>query len=319
MAGKRLLDATQLFNATRNIAKQHVRIRTEQLDVWSKTSTVGKAAKNQTDRVTLTAQAATALARRLNEEAPSISSLAQQAQRSDLTGSSQRSGTIGETRGEVGNTTSGGGSNEGSGTSASYDTSYTPQDGRQSVASHDSLPVDDFIGSTASASGREQATPTTSVLSNGKPGLNHDVEPKHAAGPSTLRNMERPSADVAGHGIESQVPDVPEGVDVNVFRTSRGRRILEPGEGQEASIYQAHREDEATRIARQDKGVIQGFDVSSQPLFDAKQEEVKATQGTEDSIEELAADIAQEQTKSDNSTTKVCTFPSLGLGRTLID
>ncbi|KAF1981027.1 ubiquinone biosynthesis protein-like protein coq-8 [Aulographum hederae CBS 113979] len=73
MASKRLLDAAKLFNASRSIAKQHWNIRSQQLDVYSKTSTLAKAAKNQTDRVTVTAQAAIALAQRLGEQAPSYS------------------------------------------------------------------------------------------------------------------------------------------------------------------------------------------------------------------------------------------------------
>lgn len=64
MAGRRILDAAILFGATRNVARQHFRIRSEQLDVWSRTSSLAKAFKNQTDRVTLTASAAASLARR---------------------------------------------------------------------------------------------------------------------------------------------------------------------------------------------------------------------------------------------------------------
>lgn len=70
MAGRRLLDAALVLSAARTIARQHFRIRGEQIDTWSKTSTVAKAIKSQTDRVTLTAAAARALATRLNEEAP---------------------------------------------------------------------------------------------------------------------------------------------------------------------------------------------------------------------------------------------------------
>ncbi|KAF2142857.1 uncharacterized protein K452DRAFT_269360 [Aplosporella prunicola CBS 121167] len=70
MAGRRLLDAAKLFNATRSIAKQHVALRSHQLDVFTRTSTVAKAVKNQTDRVTVTARAAIALAQRFNEPPP---------------------------------------------------------------------------------------------------------------------------------------------------------------------------------------------------------------------------------------------------------
>ncbi|KAF2092619.1 ubiquinone biosynthesis protein-like protein coq-8 [Rhizodiscina lignyota] len=70
MAGRRLLDAAKLFSAGRAIAKQHIALRQSQFDVYTKTSTLAKAAKSQTDRVTLTAQAAIALAKRFNEPAP---------------------------------------------------------------------------------------------------------------------------------------------------------------------------------------------------------------------------------------------------------
>lgn len=71
MAGKRLLDAARLFNAARSVGKQHVVLRQEQWDVYSKTSSLAKGVKNQTDRVTVTAYAAYELAKRLNENGPS--------------------------------------------------------------------------------------------------------------------------------------------------------------------------------------------------------------------------------------------------------
>jgi aarF domain-containing kinase len=66
MAGRRLIDAAKLFNASRSVVKQHINLRSQQLDVYSKTSTFAKTVKNQTDRVTLTAKAAVALAERFN-------------------------------------------------------------------------------------------------------------------------------------------------------------------------------------------------------------------------------------------------------------
>ena len=67
MAGKRLLDAAKLFNAARSVGKQHFVLRQEQWDVYSRTSSLAKAVKNQTDRVTVTANAAYELAKRFNE------------------------------------------------------------------------------------------------------------------------------------------------------------------------------------------------------------------------------------------------------------
>lgn len=74
MAGRRLLDAAKLFGASRSIAKHHLTIRSQQWDVFTQTSTLARAVKNQTDRVTVTARAAYALARRVNEKPPSYTS-----------------------------------------------------------------------------------------------------------------------------------------------------------------------------------------------------------------------------------------------------
>jgi aarF domain-containing kinase len=67
MAGRRLLDVARIAQAAHSIAKQHIALRSEQLNVYNKTSTLAKAAKDQTDRVTLTVKAAIALADRLGE------------------------------------------------------------------------------------------------------------------------------------------------------------------------------------------------------------------------------------------------------------
>ncbi|KAK1820451.1 hypothetical protein LTR12_005177 [Friedmanniomyces endolithicus] len=70
MAGKRLLDAAKLVNAGTSVAKQHLTIRRQQWDVYTQTSSLAKAVKNQTDRVTVTAAAAVELASRFNETGP---------------------------------------------------------------------------------------------------------------------------------------------------------------------------------------------------------------------------------------------------------
>ncbi len=61
------MDAAKLFNASIAIAKQHVTLRSQQLDFHGRTSSLVKAVNSQTDRVTLTAKAAIALTQRLNE------------------------------------------------------------------------------------------------------------------------------------------------------------------------------------------------------------------------------------------------------------
>ncbi|EPE31649.1 Protein kinase-like (PK-like) [Glarea lozoyensis ATCC 20868] len=70
MAGRRLLDLASLFNASRGVAQKHVALRARQLDVYNRTSTISRAVRSQTERVTETAKAASILASRLNESAP---------------------------------------------------------------------------------------------------------------------------------------------------------------------------------------------------------------------------------------------------------
>ncbi|KAL8734894.1 MAG: hypothetical protein Q9166_001246 [cf. Caloplaca sp. 2 TL-2023] len=67
MSGKRILDAAALYKATKSVAWKHAALRTHQLESYQKTSSLAKAVKIQTDRVTLTVKAASALARRFQE------------------------------------------------------------------------------------------------------------------------------------------------------------------------------------------------------------------------------------------------------------
>lgn len=70
MAGRRLLDAAALFNASRGIARKHVALRQEQFDRFTKTSSIVKAVKSEAERYTETARAASFLASRLNDDRP---------------------------------------------------------------------------------------------------------------------------------------------------------------------------------------------------------------------------------------------------------
>jgi aarF domain-containing kinase len=70
MAGRRLVDAAKLFNASKSIATKHIALRSSQLESFNKTSTLAKAVKNQTDRITLTAAAAIELSKRFSDETP---------------------------------------------------------------------------------------------------------------------------------------------------------------------------------------------------------------------------------------------------------
>ncbi|KAI9818453.1 MAG: hypothetical protein M1827_000512 [Pycnora praestabilis] len=86
MAGKRVLDLAAIFNASCSIGRKHIALRSHQLNVYTKTSTLAKAVKDQTDRVTLTAQAAIILAQRLNDLSPSYSTQASEKKHYDADG-----------------------------------------------------------------------------------------------------------------------------------------------------------------------------------------------------------------------------------------
>jgi aarF domain-containing kinase len=68
MSGRRVLDAIQFLNVSKSIALKHLAIRQHQLDVYTRTSSLTKGIKDQTEGLILTAQAAAALARRFNDE-----------------------------------------------------------------------------------------------------------------------------------------------------------------------------------------------------------------------------------------------------------
>jgi aarF domain-containing kinase len=70
MSGKRLLDAIQFLNVSKTIAAKHLAIRQHQLDVYTRTSSLTKGIKAQTEGLILTAQAAAALARRFDDSPP---------------------------------------------------------------------------------------------------------------------------------------------------------------------------------------------------------------------------------------------------------
>lgn len=76
MSGKRLLDASAVYKASRGVATKYFALRKHQLDSYSKTSTLARAVKNQTARVTLTARAASALTERFNGPGPGYSTQA---------------------------------------------------------------------------------------------------------------------------------------------------------------------------------------------------------------------------------------------------
>lgn len=76
MSGKRILDAAAIFKASRTVAARFLVHRRRQWDDYSKTSSLAKAVRNQTDRITLTVRAASALADRFDGPGPAYSTKA---------------------------------------------------------------------------------------------------------------------------------------------------------------------------------------------------------------------------------------------------
>ena len=81
MTGKRLLDAAAIFKASRGVAAKHVALRQHEFDSSSRTSSLAKAVKSQTERVSVTVKAASNLAERFNGPGPDHSTQASQSRR----------------------------------------------------------------------------------------------------------------------------------------------------------------------------------------------------------------------------------------------
>ncbi|KAI9749154.1 MAG: aminoacyl-tRNA hydrolase [Chaenotheca gracillima] len=63
MAGKRILDAAAIFNASRSVARKHVDLRSQQIDIYSRTSGLAKAVKGQAQDVASSVQGASGFSR----------------------------------------------------------------------------------------------------------------------------------------------------------------------------------------------------------------------------------------------------------------
>ena len=74
MSRRRLLDVAAIFNASRGIAVKYFAYRKGQLDLFNKTSSLAESIKSQTEKATLTLEAALALNRRLRETTTRFSS-----------------------------------------------------------------------------------------------------------------------------------------------------------------------------------------------------------------------------------------------------
>ena len=94
MSGKRLLDAAAILKASRVVALKHLRYRRYQFDTYSRTSSLARAVRNQTDRATLTLRAASALVERFNGPGSEYSTQASQSKVGQQDGSVPSPGSV---------------------------------------------------------------------------------------------------------------------------------------------------------------------------------------------------------------------------------
>lgn len=74
MAGKRLLDAAQFLGAAKSISGKHIAARRQQLDVYTRTSSLTEGLREKGNNLIVTAQAASEIFQRFNEAPPPSSS-----------------------------------------------------------------------------------------------------------------------------------------------------------------------------------------------------------------------------------------------------
>lgn len=284
MAGKRLLDAALLLNATRNIAKQHAWIRGEQFDAWSKTSTIAKAVKTQTDRVTLTAQAAAAIARRLNEQTPPPAESTNKRRRTDGGNSTNDVRPFEEHE-----------TSQWISTTSSAPHGFAPP----STGSTKGIADPDFL-----LNQRASIAPNGPPLTTDRPIDEETLEPKSAEGPVLADFNQRTATELSHNASEND--EVPDGIDTNVFHTPRGKQLL----GKEAGI--------ATPGARLDARESKSTQLGSKPAEQGKDRDTASVRMTasqhgseppsntiatrnqngepaDESVQSLATDIAQDQ------------------------
>ena len=321
MAGKRLLDAALVLSATRNVAKQHIRIRSEQFDVWSKTSTIAKAVQNQTDRITLTAQAAAAIARRLNEQAPSPRDFTTQAQRT-------RTGNDVPRRESVDHADTDRARQE----SLQQDHHYRRSEQNATQQPHPtqerevaqeqpqrrptpdgsippaSAPVD-LKGTLATPLGdfsdRAAVPPKRDPLEQEQPASNADLKPVSAK-ESTIPDPDLADQKIPEKDAVPEQDEVPEGVNTDVFHTPRVKQMLggkdtglKPGVDLPLPGSKPSSEEQ-----------IKPADDKDQETFNTRMSTQHPTSSADtaagDNINDLATDIARDQESMQEAATQVC-------------
>ncbi|CRG88800.1 Protein ABC1 homolog, mitochondrial [Talaromyces islandicus] len=223
MAGKRLLDAAQFLGAAKSISGKHIAARRQQLDVYTRTSSLTEGLRNQGKNFIITAQAASAIFQRFNE-APYPSSSG-----AETSGYSQTGQQARESAAQYGKN-AGQSSTDGKKEANNTVESEKPRDlsaqqvpQKQTVYGVDGKPDDLIIG---------QAQKTFSQLSQTSNLASSNIsEPKLPAAASTTQqsNQHDVAKDINTDGFQSQTSELegpPDEILQSVFHSPRVANLL---------------------------------------------------------------------------------------------
>ena len=322
MAGKRLLDAALVLNATRNIARQHIRIRREQLDVWSQTSSIAKAVQSQTERVTLTAQAAAAIVRRLNEQPPSPSEFVNKARRADADEGIPKREAVDHSNTDH-TRREGLQQDHHYGRSEQNATQEPPPLGWREVTQERPLRTPTPDGSIPPVGAPVDVKEPPAV----PPGLDSErvvvppkkepLEQQQLLGSTDLKPASASETTIPDPGLTQERPipqrevvpeqdEVPEGVNTDVFHTPRVKRML-GNKGAESKLgidlplsgLKPAPVEKRPQVDGEDQETFTTRMATAEPVQEAQSQSVSANASpnpqTDESMHALAADMAQEQ------------------------
>lgn len=277
MSGRRLLDAAALLKASRGVVAKHLTLRQQQLESYNKTSSVSKAVKSQTDRVTLTVKAASVLAERFNGPGPAYTS---QASQSEWVARSVRNGD-GESlsRDKENLRAFDNGERLGKGAAAEQPPSHDAKVGQETAQSHSKT--------------EDGSTSTTSEVFN-KANLNRNVGERDGE---------------VNKGAESEQEELPEAAYAGIFQSPKVSRMLrgqyvrpDPMQemelpGTKEMVLPNTKAAEATDTVHSSvRGSQQSAQQSSGLFVDPEPTSID-TKSNED-VEDIAADIAKDAESS---------------------
>ncbi|KAJ5734756.1 hypothetical protein N7533_013159 [Penicillium manginii] len=213
MSGRRLLDTVQFLNVSKTIALKHLGIRQRQLDVYTRTSSLTKGIKAQTDGLILTAQAAAALARRFDDSPPTPSSSPSPS--SPSTASPEASANSSNPQTSTATSTPENAAATGTLQPEAEAQFQIPASAAQYTGTETQTPSGLNVSQQQDVFYEPSQTSNTSDLSGLPPSLNADV----------FHSADRPEKSASAE-VESQQSEIPDGMVEGLFHSPRVSRML---------------------------------------------------------------------------------------------